>query len=909
MGHNFMSRPDDGSPRGAPSTEAAAPPAWYRLTGEAALARLGSSREGLAEEEAARRLATHGPNALAETRGASPLSVFLHQFASPLIYLLLGAAATSAFLRQYKDAAVIGAVLLINAVIGFVQEHRAERSVRALGRMLVPLARVRRGGREADVESSRLVPGDIVLLASGTRVPADLRLLETVELRIEEAVLTGEAVPAGKGPAPLEERDLVIGDQRNMAFTGTMVVGGRGVGVVTATGMATELGRIAASVRDTVTAKAPLQERFERFARVLGVAIVAVSAAIFGIGVALHNEAVEMFMVAMATAVAMIPEGLPVVVTITLAIGVARMARRNAVVRRLPAVETLGSTTVICTDKTGTLTKNEMTVTRLVERGRIWEVTGSGYAPEGEIRPAGAPSAAALPAEMRTLLRVGLLCTESALVRGPERWEAQGDPTEVALIVAAMKGGLDPVAERAAHPLASLLPFESERGWMATLHRSAEGHLLFVKGGPERVLDICGRHCVPDRERVLAEAESLASEGLRVLACAWREIPPGPPPADLEAEARGGLAFAGLQAIIDPPREEAAAAVAGCRRAGIRTIMITGDHAVTAAAIGARLGIGAPGRAAITGSALEAMDDAELERRLVDTDVFARVSPEHKLRIARLLVARGEIVAMTGDGVNDAPALKAAHIGIAMGRAGTDVAREAASMVLTDDNFASIFAAVEEGRTVFENIRKVALYLLAGGLGLLLTIVATVLLGLPLPFTPTMILWVNFVTSGIQDMALAFEPGERGLLERPPRSPREGFMTGLMWRRMAVAGVVIAAGTLFAFRSALDAGAGLDEARSVALTTIVFFQLFQLVNARSLTRSAFAVAPFSNPFLLASMGAALLLQLAVLYVPALEWVLGTVPLAPAALGRAALTAAVVFAAVEIDKHFSRAGAR
>ena len=337
--------------------------------------------------------------------------------------------------------------------------------------------------------------------------------------------------------------------------------------------------------------------------------------------------------------------------------------------------------------------------------------------------------------------------------------------------------------------------------------------------------------------------------------------------------------------------------------------MITGDHAVTAAAIGARLGIGAPGRAAVTGSALEAMDDAELERRLVDTDVFARVSPEHKLRIARLLVARGEIVAMTGDGVNDAPALKAAHIGIAMGRAGTDVAREAASMVLTDDNFASIFAAVEEGRTVFENIRKVALYLLAGGLGLLLTIVATVLLGLPLPFTPTMILWVNFVTSGIQDMALAFEPGERGLLERPPRSPREGFMTGLMWRRMAVAGVVIAAGTLFAFRSALDAGAGLDEARTVALTTLVFFQLFQLVNARSLTRSAFAVAPFSNPFLLASMGAALLLQLAVLYVPALEWVLGTVPLGPAALGRAALTATVVFAAVEIDKHFSRAGAR
>jgi Ca2+-transporting ATPase len=890
----------------APLPERAPATAWHRLSGDEALARLGSSREGLDEAEAASRLAVHGRNALPEPAGAHPLRVFLHQFANPLIYLLLVAAATSAFLRQYKDAAVIAAVLLINAVIGFVQEHRAERSVRALGRMLVPLARVRRGGREADVESARLVPGDIVLLASGSRVPADLRLLETVELRIEEAVLTGEAVPAGKGSAALDEPDLVLGDQRNMAFTGTSVVGGRGVGVVTATGSASALGRIAASMRETTTAKAPLQERFERFARALGVVIVAVSAAIFGIGVALHNEVVEMFMVAMATAVAMIPEGLPVVVTITLAIGVSRMARRNAVVRRLPAVETLGSTTVICTDKTGTLTKNEMTVTRLAAAGRAWEVTGTGYAPEGEIRPAGVPSPQPLPEEVRTLLRVGLLCNESALLHAEGRWEAQGDPTEVALIVAAMKGGLDPAAERAAHPVAALLPCESERGWMAPLHRSAAGHALFIKGGIERVLDICGGTCAPDREQLLADAEALAREGLRVLACAHRSIPAGePPPRDLETEARRGLVFAGLQAIIDPPREEAAAAVAGCRRAGIRTIMITGDHAVTAAAIGARLGIGGAGRGTVTGGELERIDDTELERRLAEADVFARVSPEHKLRIARLLVRRGEIVAMTGDGVNDAPALKAAHIGIAMGRAGTDVAREAASLVLTDDNFASIFAAVEEGRTVFENIRKVALYLLAGGLGLLLSILSSVFLGLPLPFTPTMILWVNFVTSGIQDMALAFEPGEAGLLERPPRSPREGFMTGLMWRRMLVGGFATAAVTLLAFRGALAAGAALDEARSAALTTIVFVQFFQLLSARSLTRSVLSVAPFSNRFLLASLAGAFVLQLAVLYVPALEWVLGTVPLPAEALGRAALAGAAVLAAVEADKLLAR----
>jgi len=423
------------------------------------------------------------------------------------------------------------------------------------------------------------------------------------------------------------------------------------------------------------------------------------------------------------------------------------------------------------------------------------------------------------------------------------------------------------------------------------------------------VLDICGGACVPERDRILAEAEALAREGLRVLACASRVVPDGPPPRDLEAEARRGLAFAGLQGIIDPPREEAAAAIAGCRGAGIRTIMITGDHAVTAAAIGARLGIGAPDRPPITGSELEAMDEAELERRIGRTDVFARVAPEHKLRIARLLVRRGEVVAMTGDGVNDAPALKAAHIGIAMGRAGTDVAREAASMVLTDDNFASIFAAVEEGRTVFENIRKVALYLLAGGLGLLLTILSSVFLGLPLPFTPTMILWVNFVTSGIQDMALAFEPAEAGLLERPPRSPREGFMSALMWRRMLLGGVLTAAGTLYAYREALAAGGDLAAARSAALTTIVFVQLFQLLNARSLTRSVLSVPPLSNPFLLASLAGALVLQLGVLYLPALEWVLGTVPLPAAALGRAALTGAAVLAAVEIDKLLTRRLAR
>jgi Ca2+-transporting ATPase len=884
---------------------------WYRLSAEEALARLGSSPAGLAQGEAARRLQHHGPNALPESSGTHPLVAFLHQFKSPLIYLLLLAATASAFLGQYKDAAVIAVVLAINAVIGFIQESRAERSVRALGKMLVPLARVRRDGSEADIESSRLVPGDVVLLASGSRVPADLRLLETVELRVDEAVLTGEAVPAGKGTGPLAEPDLVLGDQRNMAFTGTIVVGGRGVGVVTATGRESVLGRIASSVRETATAKAPLQERFDRFARVLGAGIVAVAAGVFGIGVALHNEAVEMFMVAMATAVAMIPEGLPVVVTITLAIGVSRMARRHAVVRRLPAVETLGSTTVICTDKTGTLTKNEMTVSRLVvgAGGHAWEVTGTGYAPRGELRPLGSDAAAPLGEGERELLRAGLLCNESALIRGEERWEAQGDPTEVALIVAAIKGGLDPAAERAAHPVASLLPFESERGWMATLHRRGEGYLLLVKGGPERVLDICGKVCTPDRDRILAEAEALAREGLRVLACASRTVPAGPPTPDLEAEARRGFVFAGLQAIIDPPREEAAAAIAGCRRAGIRTIMITGDHAVTAAAIGARLGIGAPGRPAISGSELESMEEAELERRIGGTDIFARVAPEHKLRIARLLVRRGEVVAMTGDGVNDAPALKAAHIGIAMGRAGTDVAREAASMVLTDDNFASIFAAVEEGRTVFENIRKVALYLLTGGLGLLLTILSSVFLGLPLPFTPTMILWVNFVTSGIQDMALAFEPAESGLLERPPRSPREGFMSGLMWRRMLLGGVLGSAGTLYAYHQALAAGADLAAARTAALTTIVFIQLFQLLNARSLTRSVLSVPPFSNPFLLASLAGAFVLQLGVIYVPALEWVLGTVPLPPATLGQAALVGAGVLAAVEIDKLLTRLVAR
>ncbi|MDD3295304.1 MAG: HAD-IC family P-type ATPase [Geobacteraceae bacterium] len=870
---------------------------WYRMRIEETLEKLETTEDGLSGQEAASRLTQFGPNKLAEEERISRFRILLHQFTSPLIYILLVAAVVTLLLHEYIDAGVIIAVVLLNAVVGYLQEFKAEESVRSLKRLLVAKARVLRDGREKEIPGTDLVPGDVVLLASGARVPADLRLLHVNELRVDEAMLTGESLPVEKQTEPIADDNLVAADQTNMAFMGTAVVNGRAKGVVFATAGATMLGAIAGEVKDIGMVRAPIQDKIDRFAKLIGLIVMGASAVLFGIGLILGESIKNMFMTAVAAAVATIPEGLPIVVTIAMAAGVARMARNNAIIRKLPAVETLGSTTVICSDKTGTLTRNEMTVTRLFDGEKTSVVTGAGYEPAGEIVNDG-EGAGAGDASLRLLLRIGLLCNESDLYEEEGRFMVDGDPTEGALIVSAVKGGMRPEEEKDLYPQVDIVPFESERGFMATLHEHEGKKLIFVKGAPERVVEMCGAGA--DGEEILARATAFAEKGLRVLAFAWKEAP-----ADKDElshhDVESGLVFAGLQGMIDPPRPEAIEAVAGCKRAGMRVVMITGDHAVTAQAIGRQLGIIADGEEVLSGRELETMSDDALFERVRRVSVYARVAPEHKLRITRQLIRHGETVAMTGDGVNDAPALKAAHIGIAMGITGTDVAREASDMVLTDDNFASIFRAVKEGRIVFDNLRKVTFFLIPTGIAAIISIIGAMLFAVPIPYIPAQLLWINLVTNGLQDVALAFEPGEKGIIDRPPRDPGEGIMSRLLVERTIIVGLVISMGVVWNFVSALQEGESLEKARTIAVTTMVFFQFFQAWNSRSEHRSIFRINPLGNPFLFYSMIAALFAQVAFIYAPPLQWVFRTVSLDGADWLRILGVSASIIVVVEMDK--------
>jgi Ca2+-transporting ATPase len=880
---------------------------WYQRDEHEALRELNTSEHGLASEEARTRLLRHGPNKLAEEERVSKLRILLHQFTSPLIYILLIAAAVTFLLREYIDSGVIITVVLLNAIIGFIQTYKAEESVRALKRLTVPRARVFRDGVEREINSEELVPGDIVVLTSGSRVPADLRLVHCLELKVDEAMLTGESLPAEKRPAALAEENLTPGDQRNMAFMGTLVVYGRARAVVTATGSGTVLGTIAREVRDAGTVKAPIQAKIEGFARAIGGIVLAAAAALFALGTLLGGSAETMFMIAVAAAVAAVPEGMPIVVTVAMAIGVARMARYNAIIRKLPAVETLGSTTVICSDKTGTLTKNEMTVTLVSDGSSVYEVTGIGYEPRCQVLRDGTPVGPDDRGQLAQVLRIGLLCNESDVYEEDGGYKVDGDPTEAALIVSALKAGLRREEETEQYSQSALIPFESERGYMATLNRHDGKAFIFVKGGPERVLAMCaeGSGGAPlDRDGIHQTASRFAGQGLRVLAFAWKQARPGATELT-HRDVESGLVFAGLQGMMDPPRTEAIEAVRGCRQAGIRVVMITGDHAVTAGAVAKSLGIGKAEAGVLSGRELEAMSDEDLYCAVNDVSVFARVAPQHKLRITQQLIKRGEIVAMTGDGVNDAPALKAAHIGIAMGKSGTDVAKEASDMVLADDNFASIFHAVREGRIMFDNLRKVVFFLIPTGVAAILSILCTMLMGLPIPYLPAQLLWINLVTNGLQDVALAFEPGEKGVLERPPRNPSEHILSRLLVERTVIVGLVISAGVVFTFTASLKDGASLEKARSVAMTTMVFFQFFQAWNSRSERLSVLRIPVAGNPFLLYSMLAAFAAQLAVLYAPALQWVFRTEPLVAVDWARIILAAFTVILVVEFDKWIRR----
>lgn len=955
---------------------------WYQLDIEKIFAELQTSEHGLSAAEAQERLRLYGPNRLASEGKIGWLRIFLNQFKSPLIYILMIAAIITVMLEEYKDAGVIAAILLLNALVGFIQEYKAEKNVQALKKMVVAKARVLRDDTEVEINSEHLVPGDIVFLSSGSRVPADIRLLKTIEVRIDEAVLTGESVAVEKTATRLDEDNLIPGDQTNMAFMGTAVINGRAKGVVVATGAQTVLGQIAKDVQEVTVTRAPLQEKIDRFAQVIGIIVLAASALLFLIGILVGISAADMFLTAVAAAVATIPEGLPIVVTITLAVGTTRMAQRQAIIRRLPAVETLGSTTVICTDKTGTLTKNEMTVTRIFDGRRIFEVTGSGYDPHGEILEDGRHIHAAADADLAMVLRIGLLCNESDVYEEDGHYKVDGDPTEGALIIAAMKAGLHPEAERDKYPQLFLIPFESERGYMSSLHRHGDRNIILVKGAPEKLLDICAACRFEAWEDVPRVATQFAKEGLRVLGMAYKEVP-----ADkteiTNKDLASGLVFAGLQGMIDPPRPEAIEAVAGCKQAGIRVVMITGDHAVTAEAIARQLGLVEEGdgiedlaakpvetlnddelfsltqevvavlarragletrpaltvtgrhvqamedleffallkdvvanlvkragpegavRTVLTGRELETLSDATLYHLVKKVSVYARVSPHHKLRITQQLIAQGEIVAMTGDGVNDAPALKAAHIGVAMGRTGTDVAKEASDMVIADDNFASIYRAVELGRVVFDNIRKVTFFLIPTGIAAIISILGTLMLGLPLPYLPAQLLWINLVTNGLQVLALAFEPGEKDVLLRPPRPPQEGIMSRLLIQRTILVSLIISAGVVYEFVHALNQGLDIDKARTIAVTTMVFFQFFQAFNSRSETFSLFTMNPLGNPFLFFGVIASILAHLAAIYLPTMQWLFRMEPISALEWLRIGVASFTVIVLVEIDKWLRR----
>ena len=875
-------------------------PHWHALGSDAAAMPLETSPQGLSQDDARRRLERDGPNQLPETPPTSPLVILLHQFSSPLIYILLAASLVTLLLGEFIDAGVIAVVLILNAIIGFSQERRAEQSVRALMRLIAPKAHVVRGGREWAIESRDLVAGDVVLLESGARVPADLRMFSVTALRVDESLLTGESLPVTKTTAALEPPGRPLADRTNMAFMGTVIASGRGRGYVVGTGTRTELGAIAESIRGEGETETPLQHRMTRFAHVIGIVVAISSLLAFAIGVGLGESPSTMFMVAVALAVSAVPEGLPVVFTITLALAVRRMARRNAIVRRLPAVETLGSTTVIGSDKTGTLTENRMTVLEVWAGGETVVVDGA--LPPAARREPPHPSAAT-PLDL-TLL-TGVLTNEAELYRQDGVVETQGDPTEAALLVSASALGFEPEALRAAYPAVKELPFEPDRQYSASVRLHGAQHLMFVKGAPERVLGMSkflmsatGAISI-DGDAVLRAATAMASRGLRVLGMAYVVLPQAPE-GDV-VPAPEGLTFLGLQGMLDPPRTGVREAIEGCQDAGIRVVMITGDHAETALAIGNQLGIATEETTALTGVELEQLDDAALRLRVGTSAIYARVAPEHKLRVVQALRSTGEVVAVTGDGVNDAPALKAAEIGIAMGRSGTDVAREAADMVLADDNFVSIYAAVEEGRVTFDNIRKVTFFLVSTGAAEVIMILTALSAGWPLPLVAAQILWLNLVTNGLQDVALAFEPAEPGVLKRPPRPRAEGVMSHLLWERTVVSGLVMAAGTLALFLWELDHDASITRAQSVALTTMVLFQVFHVGNCRSDYVSVFRRSPFSNPFLFVATAAALLIHVAALHFGPAQLVLRIEPLPLEDWARIVAVAATIIVAIELHK--------
>ncbi len=844
---------------------------YHALPVEDVYSSLKTGPDGLSQEEAAKRLTHYGPNILRQEPATSPLRIFLQQFANPAVWILIAAMAVSAYIDEMISVYTILAIVLLNAILGFTQEYRAEKAIANLRKLLSLRAHVIRGGEPQEIDAVTLVPGDIIILETGAKIGADCRIAQASNFRVEQSALTGESMPVTKTDKTVSER-TAIADRSSMVYAGTVVTGGRSRAIVTGTNMETELGRIAKLIQETAPEPTPLQRKLAILARHLGILVVALAIIMFLAGTARGLEWHEMLLTAIALAVAAIPEGLPAVVTTALAIGVQRMARRNALMRKLPSVETLGACTVICSDKTGTFTHNQMTVRKLFVNDEVVDVTGSGYTPEGKF--------SCDPTSFEALLRIGALNNNAQLHKHGNTWEAIGDPTEAALLVSARKAGIDPSTLAKRYARSREIEFTSERKCMTTLHTAAGKSVAYTKGAPEVVLRQCSKlliggrvvHLTKDqRERILAQNEKFANDALRVLGFAYKDLDSGSSSASPK-EIEKDLVFVGLQAMLDPPRQEARAAVRTCKEAGITVIMITGDHLTTAVAIAKELGI--EGKA-ITGEDLEHVKD--LDSQIDTIRVYARVDPIHKLKIVEALKRRGNIVAMTGDGVNDAPALKRADIGIAMGISGTDVAKDASAMVLVDDNFASIVRAVEEGRIIFDNIKKFVEYLLSSNTGEVLTLFCAIIFGLPLPILPLQILWINLVTDGLPALALGVDPPEPDVMQRKPARIDEHIVNKRRGIIIALVGAVMTVITLGIFM-VYEPSQQLSLAQTMAFTTLMLLQMFNVLNQRSESKSLFTLGIFGNKWLWGAIGLSVAMQALVVHLPFFNTVFSTVPL-------------------------------
>jgi len=895
-------------------------PVWYQLANEKVAELLDVKFEnGLAADAITPRQEKYGRNKLTPHKRISEFLRFLLQFHQPLLYILLAASIITLLLGEIVDSIVIFAVVFVNAIVGYLQEAKAEKAIEALSQMVTTETNVKRDGKKIRVASEDIVPGDIVFLQSGDKVPADMRLFQVRNLQVDESALTGESVAVEKNSEPVD-KDTSLADQKNMAFAGTMVTYGQAEGVVCLTGDHTEIGRIAKLTSGVIDLSTPLTKQIATFSQFLLFVILGLAVITFAVGMLKGNSALDMFMASVALAVGAIPEGLPAAVTITLAIGVSRMAKRRAIIRKLPAVEALGSTTVICSDKTGTLTENQMTVQKIYAGQELYDVTGTGYEPTGEIHLDKAIISIDEKIALKECLLAGLLCNDSQIIKDNKGIRVQGDPTEGALIVAAQKGKLD--KKETFHPeLPHLdtLPFESEHQYMATLHGAKGGHdhTIYIKGAVEKILDRCanglnnqGEISSFDKDTVRQTSEELAKNGLRVLALAKR-IVPGHHKKIGHEHVADGLIFLGLQAMMDPPRKEAVEAVVQCQAAGIRVKMITGDHVLTATAIARQIGLhnsDSPDRKtfAITGKELQHLSDEELANTVERLSVFARVVPEQKLRLVKALQARGQVVAMTGDGVNDAPALKQANIGIAMGITGTDVAKGAADMLLTDDNFSSIEAAVEEGRCIFDNLTKFIVWTLPTNAGEAVILLIAIFSGMTLPLYPVQLLWINMMTAILLGLMLVFEPKEKNLMQRPPRDPKEPILTHDLLMRIGLVTLLMVCGAYWLFVNAQRAPeVSLEEARTMVVNLIVVVEIFYLFNCRSLTRSIFTTNPFSNLWVIGGSLAMIGAQLLFTYSPLMNRWFKSAPIESNDWLQIIGIALGIFIIVEIEKWIRR----